>query len=56
METSCVNICDIDRETGLCMGCGRTIDEIARWATMTSRERRRIMTVLTARKAADLKG
>ncbi|MES0382979.1 MAG: DUF1289 domain-containing protein [Hyphomicrobium sp.] len=55
METPCVNICDIDRESGLCMGCGRTIDEIAHWATMTNRERRRIMNVLTARKTTILK-
>jgi predicted Fe-S protein YdhL (DUF1289 family) len=38
------------------MGCGRTIDEIAHWATKTSRERQRIMNVLTARKAINLKG
>ncbi|MGI9404495.1 MAG: DUF1289 domain-containing protein [Hyphomicrobium sp.] len=56
METPCVNICDINGETGLCMGCGRTIDEIARWASMTSTERRRIMNVLSARRAALLKG
>ncbi len=56
MESPCVNICDVDRETGLCMGCGRTIDEIARWASMTDPERREIMDVLAARKAALLKG
>ena len=56
METPCINVCDIDRETGLCMGCGRTIDEIARWGSMTIAERRQIMTVLTERKAALLEG
>ena len=56
METPCINICDIDRETGLCVGCARTIDEIARWATMTNSERRRIMALLAVRKAADLQG
>jgi len=56
METPCINICDIDQGTGLCMGCGRTIDEIARWATMTNAERRKIMDVLEARKAALSKG
>ena len=55
MESPCVNICDVDHETGLCMGCGRTIDEIARWASMADPERREIMDVLAARKAAFLK-
>ena len=43
METPCVNICLLDSETGLCVGCGRTIEEIASWAAMSDRERRAIM-------------
>ncbi|HEX2448960.1 MAG TPA: DUF1289 domain-containing protein [Methyloceanibacter sp.] len=31
METPCVNVCLLDDETGLCVGCGRTIQEIAGW-------------------------
>ena len=27
----CVNICQINPETGYCIGCMRTIDEIAGW-------------------------
>ena len=56
METPCVDICEIDRVTGLCAGCGRTIAEIAAWASMTGAERRRIMSELPARKAALAKG
>ena len=48
METPCVNICLLDTETGLCVGCGRTIDEIARWTSMSEQERRAIMAALTA--------
>ena len=29
LETPCVNICLLDNETGLCVGCGRTLAEIA---------------------------
>lgn len=50
METPCVDICQIDRATGLCRGCARTIAEISTWASMTSEERRRIMNELEARK------
>ena len=51
METPCVNICTIDQKSRLCCGCGRSIDEIARWSSMTSLERRRIMAELPGRVA-----
>ncbi|MFN3625967.1 MAG: DUF1289 domain-containing protein [Hyphomicrobium sp.] len=56
IETPCVNVCDIDRPSGLCRGCGRSVPEIARWSKMTSTERRQIMNELPARKAARLGG
>ena len=49
METPCVNVCLLDSEVGLCVGCGRTIDEIANWASMTDIERRAIIASLSAR-------
>jgi hypothetical protein len=51
VETPCINICVIDPATGLCEGCGRTINEIARWASLTDGERRRIMEALARRMA-----
>jgi predicted Fe-S protein YdhL (DUF1289 family) len=33
----------------ICIGCGRTLDEIARWGSMTDAERTAIMSVLGAR-------
>ena len=56
IETPCVKICDIDRETGLCCGCGRSLPEIARWSSMSDAERRQIMAVLPKRKAELLEG
>jgi predicted Fe-S protein YdhL (DUF1289 family) len=41
----------MDACSGLCIGCGRTLDEIAGWADMSAEERRAIMAVLPARKA-----
>jgi uncharacterized protein len=49
METPCIKVCVIEPQTGLCQGCGRSLDEIARWATMTGDERRRIMAGLAER-------
>lgn len=52
IETPCVKICTIDARSGLCLGCGRTIDEIARWSAFSPAERARVMAELPARIAA----
>jgi uncharacterized protein len=49
LATPCVNVCLLDAGTGLCIGCGRIIDEIARWSTMSDLERRAIMAALPKR-------
>ncbi|MGV1013635.1 MAG: DUF1289 domain-containing protein [Methyloceanibacter sp.] len=33
-HSPCVGVCTLDQATGWCLGCGRSGDEIARWATM----------------------
>ncbi len=52
IETPCIKICTLDARQGLCLGCGRTIDEITRWATMSTSERTLVMNELPARLAA----
>jgi len=49
MKSPCVKVCRMDPQRGLCLGCARTLDEIARWASMSDAERERIMTELPAR-------
>jgi predicted Fe-S protein YdhL (DUF1289 family) len=58
LETPCIDACEMDAGSGLCIGCGRTLDEIAGWAAMSAEERRAIMAVLPARKTrnATVKG
>lgn len=34
----CIKVCLLDQDNR-CRGCGRTIEEIARWSTMTDDER-----------------
>ena len=51
IETPCIKVCTLDAAAGRCLGCGRTLDEIARWSTMTAGERARIMNELPARLA-----
>jgi uncharacterized protein len=52
IESPCTNICTLDARSGLCLGCGRTVDEIARWAAMSADDRARIMAELPARRAS----
>ena len=49
IQTPCVKVCVIDPSRGLCSGCGRTLDEIARWGAMSDAERARIMALLPER-------
>ena len=49
METPCVNVCMLDDASGLCVGCGRSGDEIAAWVDMSPAERRAIMAALPER-------
>ncbi|MFD2182237.1 DUF1289 domain-containing protein [Rhodoplanes azumiensis] len=51
IETPCNKVCTVDRATGLCLGCGRTLAEIAEWADFSDEERRRIMAALPERLA-----
>ncbi len=48
-ETPCIAVCIIDPKTSLCLGCGRTLPEIASWHRMLSAERLAVMALLPAR-------
>lgn len=51
IESPCIKICTLDARLGQCLGCGRTIDEIAHWSAMSAAERAHIMAELPARLA-----
>ncbi len=50
MKSPCVNVCQMDPARGVCMGCCRTLDEIARWSQMTDMEREHVLAALPSRK------
>jgi len=57
IESPCTKVCTMDAASGLCVGCGRTLDEIARWALMSDAEGRAIMRLLSERrKTAQMRG
>jgi uncharacterized protein len=52
IATPCIQVCVMDSTSGLCTGCGRTLDEIARWGSMSEAERARVIDGLPKRLAA----
>ena len=46
----CVGVCIIDPASGYCLGCARTIPEIAGWLDFTPEEKRRLLDTLAERK------
>jgi uncharacterized protein len=49
IESPCVKVCVIDPVSRLCLGCHRTIEEIAGWSAMTAEARSRLMAELPGR-------
>jgi len=47
--TPCVGVCIVDGQSGLCLGCLRTLAEIAGWSGFDDADRAAIMTALPAR-------
>ena len=49
VSTPCINVCVLDPLSALCIGCGRTGEEITAWATMSETERLVVMAELDQR-------
>jgi predicted Fe-S protein YdhL (DUF1289 family) len=45
----CTRRCTLDRD-GFCIGCHRSIDEIARWSSMSVAERQRVLEAVEQRR------
>ena len=56
ISTPCIKVCIVSGKSGLCLGCGRTLKEIAGWWAMEESQRRSIMAQLPARLAAEAEG
>ena len=51
VRSPCTNICRIHAATGWCIGCGRTLDEIARWGATSDADRDTVIAELPTRLA-----
>ena len=52
-DSPCIDICQMDPESGLCVGCGRTIEEIANWSSYTNEKKKNILKQLKSRNNDD---
>ena len=50
MKSPCLKVCLMDPDSELCRGCFRTLEEIARWSTMSDEERDQVLLLLEDRK------
>jgi uncharacterized protein len=41
LESPCINVCTLDAQK-ICIGCGRSIEEIAVWSRLGDEERRAV--------------
>lgn len=49
IESPCIKLCVVEPESGLCLGCYRSIEEIGGWSRMSPEARRALMAELPGR-------
>ena len=52
VRSPCVSVCVLDPEGTVCIGCGRTLDEVAAWSELSDAQRREVVARCPARLAA----
>ncbi len=43
IKSPCINLCKIDSETKVCLGCGRNIKEISNWINMNDKKKESLL-------------
>ena len=51
IKTPCIKVCVIDGTSGLCMGCFRSLPEVAGWARLSEETRESLMAELPTRRS-----
>jgi uncharacterized protein len=50
VSSPCIKVCQMDPLRGVCIGCCRTLDEIARWGGMNESEQIKVLEQLPERR------
>ena len=48
IDSPCIDICTIDRDSGECIGCGRTVEEVRNRANFDNLKKKQILENLNA--------
>jgi predicted Fe-S protein YdhL (DUF1289 family) len=51
-ESPCILVCTMDAKSGLCLGCHRTLDEIAGWSAASDEEKHAVLARVAERAGA----
>lgn len=51
LPSPCISVCQMDKHSGLCAGCLRTLDEIACWSALSDADKRAVWTLIGQRMA-----
>ncbi len=51
VPSPCVSVCTMDAAGALCLGCFRTLDEIAAWSVLDADAKRAVLAKLARRRA-----
>jgi predicted Fe-S protein YdhL (DUF1289 family) len=50
MKSPCIKICQMDPARGVCIGCCRSLDEIARWGSMSEAQQFEVLNQIPERR------
>ncbi len=48
IDSPCIDICTIDRDSGECIGCGCTVEKVRNWANFDNLKKKQILDNLNA--------
>lgn len=52
-QSPCINLCRMSPDTGLCLGCYRTLEEIAGWSGLNEAAQQAVLAAVEVRRSLD---
>lgn len=52
LPSPCISICQMHTQSGLCIGCWRTIDEITDWSVASEAKKKQVWLAISQRRSA----